>query len=203
MNHATSTLQKKRQRARLKHPDNAGDIWIDYQKLINRSVVNADTGCWEIKTGALHRQGYPMLPAFRATDNTSIMTTGHRAVLKYHTNLDLQGQEAIHRCSNPSCVNPDHLFAGTHRENMDQMVAKGRSPMFGKFGPRGPYGPRKQNRDYRYTDEQLLFCYNHSPKEIKQAYPEISMSRIYKLRSSVKNEYLWLREKYPDYFAAK
>lgn len=37
------------------------------------------------------------------------------------------GQQVLHRCDNPRCVRPDHLFLGTLRDNVNDMLSKGRS----------------------------------------------------------------------------
>jgi hypothetical protein len=40
----------------------------------------------------------------------------------------LPGHEACHRCDNPPCIQPEHLYEGTHAENMREMSQRGRSP---------------------------------------------------------------------------
>lgn len=53
----------------------------------------------------------------------------HRVAYAFANGLamaDLTGVHVLHQCDNPPCVNPRHLKAGTHLDNMHDMFAKGR-----------------------------------------------------------------------------
>lgn len=52
--------------------------------------------------------------------------TAHRAAWTFANGVVPAGLEVLHRCDQPRCCNPDHLFLGTQLDNMRDMVSKGR-----------------------------------------------------------------------------
>jgi hypothetical protein len=51
----------------------------------------------------------------------------HRASWSIYQGEIPAGAHVLHRCDNPPCVNPDHLFLGTHQDNMRDCSVKGRA----------------------------------------------------------------------------
>jgi hypothetical protein len=78
------------------------------------------SGCWTWM-GTLAPGGYPVFSFLGRS------VRGHRFALELNLGRPLeQGEYACHHCDNPRCVRPDHLFAGSPRDNIQDAVSKGR-----------------------------------------------------------------------------
>ncbi len=78
-------------------------------------------GCWEWRA---HRNSDGYGVARRGGRLTGV----HRISWELHRGQIPRGAQVLHSCDNPPCVNPAHLFLGTHVDNMADRQRKGRTP---------------------------------------------------------------------------
>lgn len=76
--------------------------------------------CW-YWIGAMYQNGYGK------ARHAGRECYAHRYSYNLYKGPIPDGMHVCHRCDDPSCVNPDHLFVGTRDDNMSDMAIKGRS----------------------------------------------------------------------------
>lgn len=107
------TAEENADRATVKKPEK---FW--------KKVTKTD-GCWII-SGCPSRFGYKI----------HSRNAAHRWAYYLTFGVIPDGMYVLHKCDNPPCVNPDHLFLGTFQDNMDDMKKKGRKAILcGEFQP--------------------------------------------------------------------
>ena len=89
-------------------------------ELKDRMKVDPVTGCWNW-VGATSHFGYGKIC------HKGRYLAAHRVAAHLWMGFDLKDSRCVlHRCDNPPCINPDHLFLGTKKDNTRDCVNKGR-----------------------------------------------------------------------------
>jgi hypothetical protein len=101
--------------------------------------VSKSDGCW-LWTGSRNDRGYGNF------NNNGRTVQAHRLSYELAMGPIPKGMNVCHRCDSPGCVNPDHLFLGTHLDNMRDRDAKGR-----RVAPRG-----EANGFAKLTEAQVI-----------------------------------------------
>jgi hypothetical protein len=101
-------------------------VTITFQRAVRpnrqfwRHVVFDPSGCWPWM-GARFSSGYG-----RVRISRNHTRCAHRVAYELEHGAIPEGQMVCHRCDNPPCCNPQHLFAGTALDNVRDCIAKNR-----------------------------------------------------------------------------
>lgn len=83
-------------------------------------VVVSDKGCWLWK-GSKNNWGYG-----RTITPQSPERGAHRVSWDLHNGPIPEGSNVLHKCDTPACVNPDHLYLGSLKDNVQDAMERGR-----------------------------------------------------------------------------
>jgi hypothetical protein len=130
------------------------DIW----RFLDR-LVDGPNGCWEW-TMARNRAGYGEFCSDRR------VLLAHRWMWEFMHGPIPPKVCVLHRCDNPPCVNPSHLFLGTRAGNARDMIAKGRDRFVGRprvLSTGDVLEMRRRYRPYVVTCKQLAAEFGVTP----------------------------------------
>lgn len=107
------------------------------ERLWSKVHKHPGDGCWEW-TAANDGRGYGHINV------GGVILKAYRVAYELENGPIPSGVEICHKCDNPKCVRPSHLFEGTHRENMIDGAIKGRM------------NPGEKNGMAKLKDEEVI-----------------------------------------------
>ena len=131
-----------------------------------------EAGCW-VWMGSTQVRGYGEI----ISNNRKHLA--HRASYEAFVGKIPKGMYVCHACDNVACVNPNHLFLGTQKQNLQDMANKGRST-------RGVKNPMAKLTEEQVKEIKQGFAVGKTDVELSMQF-NISRSTIYGIR----NRRLW------------
>jgi hypothetical protein len=145
----------------------------------NKVIVDSSDRCWEWSASKKER-GYGRL----GINGNGDQVVSHRVSWTIHYGEIPDGLHVLHHCDNPSCVNPSHLFLGTHADNMNDMAKKHRA-----VGHRGESNSNSKLKENEVIEIRKIYDLNEHKygltKRLSMAYniPIGTMSKIVNRRT--------------------
>lgn len=101
-----------------------GKDYTSLEDYLKKNHAKNSDGCW-VWTGNFSRKNYGFVGNFSLAKKLKIYMAHRLSFFVYKGEIP-NGMLVCHKCDNPSCINPEHLFLGTHEDNMRDMDSKGR-----------------------------------------------------------------------------
>lgn len=134
--------------------------------------VHDPAGCWEWQ-GRRNGKGYGCI-AITNDDGFATWLT-HRVAFALHYGVDPAELLVLHRCDNPPCCNPSHLFLGTNADNSADKFAKGRQRFL-----RGEQHPSTVLSDEQVTEVRARAAAGATHRSIAESFG-VSRSHVTRL----------------------
>lgn len=133
---------------------------LSLEEVFNRHFYAGESdACWRWR-GSVTNKGYGQLMSHRK------QYAAHRVAYQLHIGPIPSGKMVCHRCDNPLCVNPAHLWLGTPADNMIDKVSKKRQSAF----------PGESNQAARLTEADVRLI-RQSPLSNKELAAKLSVHR--------------------------
>lgn len=130
-----------------------------------------DRGCWEWSAATFPKPRHYGCFHIRGKRG---MQKAHRISWEIHNGQIPEGLCVLHRCDNPSCVNPGHLFLGTQGDNIRDMHKKRRAWQYGRPSCKNghPWTPENTNQTVRQrqcrTCRKRIRAQNYARTKLKR-----------------------------------
>ena len=129
--------------------------------------IDKSGDCWEWTAGK-QNHGYGKLRLPRGEQ-----VYAHRYSWELHNGIIPNGMHVLHKCDNPSCVNPSHLFLGTHKDNMIDCGNKGR-----RNQAKGSDSPKSVINKQERKDIKKLTSFGNLPHWVIASMYEVSPATV-------------------------
>lgn len=136
------------------------DLEITRVRFDTKWKLDEQTGCW-LWTASCAGKGYGQIKI----PGTRRQIYAHRLSYILHKGKVGRGKHVCHTCDNPKCVNPEHLFVGTSKDNHQDMKRKGRH-LFGS-----------KNNQSRLTEKDV----SHIHALLKLGMAQTKIAQLYKV----------------------
>lgn len=147
------------------------------ERFEQRYQPEPNSGCW-LWLGHIGKTGYGQIK-MRSTDTRS--NGAHRASYELFCGEIGAGALVCHRCDNRSCVNPDHLFLGSYKDNFEDAKKKGRLRWNADRKARAPKGEQHHQAKLTWGDVMRIRASDDAGIDLAQKYG-VTPTQISKIR---------------------